>query len=154
MGSHSWTWLKRLSSSSSSLRSISGAESENVSLSVVSEFETSWSVCRIFQARILEWVSIPYSRRSSWPRDQICIAGRFLTVWATTCVSKANLYQKTQHKRWRQKGGFILLFQVSELMLPVSGLMKNRKGCMWIKKYLLLHQGAGRSLVSQGDAFM
>ena len=29
------------------------------------------SVHRIFQARILEWVAIPYSRGSSQPRDQI-----------------------------------------------------------------------------------
>ena len=38
------------------------------------------SVCGIFQARILEWVAISYSRASSWPKDwtQIsCIADRF-----------------------------------------------------------------------------
>ena len=40
----------------------------------------------ISQARILEWVAIPFSRGSSWPRDQTQvsrIAGRFFTVWAT-----------------------------------------------------------------------
>ena len=40
----------------------------------------------IFQARILEWVAIPFSRGSSWPRDQTLashIAGRLFTVWAT-----------------------------------------------------------------------
>ena len=40
----------------------------------------------IFQARILEWVAIPFSRGSSWPRDQTqvsCIAGRFFTFSAT-----------------------------------------------------------------------
>ena len=39
------------------------------------------------QARILEWVAIPFSRGSSWPRDWIwvsCIAGRFFTIWAIT----------------------------------------------------------------------
>ena len=39
----------------------------------------------IFQARIVEWVVIPISRRSSPSRDQTwvsCIAGRFFTVWA------------------------------------------------------------------------
>ena len=38
------------------------------------------------QARILEWVAFPFSRRSSQPRDWIqvtCIAGRFFTVWDT-----------------------------------------------------------------------
>ena len=40
----------------------------------------------ILQTRILEWVVIPFSRGSSWPRDgtQVsCIAGRFFIVWAT-----------------------------------------------------------------------
>ena len=44
------------------------------------------SVHGISQARILEWAAIPFSRRSSWPRDwtQVSrIAGRFFTVWAT-----------------------------------------------------------------------
>ena len=30
---------------------------------------TGFSVHRILQARILEWVAVPSSRRSSWPRD-------------------------------------------------------------------------------------
>ena len=39
----------------------------------------------ILQARIWEWVAIPFSRRSSWPRDWtqvFYIAGRFFTIWA------------------------------------------------------------------------
>ena len=41
------------------------------------------SVHRILQARILEWVAIPFSRGSSQPRDgaQVShIAGRFFTI--------------------------------------------------------------------------
>ena len=44
------------------------------------------SVHGFLQARILEWVAIPFSRGSTWPRDWTwvsCIAGRFFTVWAT-----------------------------------------------------------------------
>ena len=44
------------------------------------------SVHGIFQARILEWVAISFSRGSSWPRDWTrvsCIAGRRFTFWAT-----------------------------------------------------------------------
>ena len=40
----------------------------------------------IIQARIMEWVAIPFSRSSSWPKDQIlisCTAGLFFIVWAT-----------------------------------------------------------------------
>ena len=44
-----------------------------------------FSVRGILQARILEWLAIPFSRGSSQPRDWTwvsCIAGRFLTDWA------------------------------------------------------------------------
>ena len=40
----------------------------------------------IFQARVLEWVAISFSRRSSWPRDRTrvsSIIGRCFNVWAT-----------------------------------------------------------------------
>ena len=53
-----------------------------------------WTLCDpmdntvhgILQARILEWVAIPFSRESLQPRDwtQVShIAGRFFTSWAT-----------------------------------------------------------------------
>ena len=44
------------------------------------------SVYGIPQARILEWVAIPFSRGSSWPKDRTRVsgtAGRFFTSWAT-----------------------------------------------------------------------
>ena len=44
------------------------------------------SVHGVLQARILEWVAIPFSRGSSWPRNRTqlsCIAGRCFTVWVT-----------------------------------------------------------------------
>ena len=44
------------------------------------------SIHGIFQARVLEWVAISFSRRSSWPRDWTrvsYIVGRCFTVWAT-----------------------------------------------------------------------
>ena len=40
------------------------------------------TVCEILQARILEWVVVPFSRGSFQPRNQIevsCIAGGFFT---------------------------------------------------------------------------
>ena len=45
------------------------------------------SIHGIFQARVLEWVAISFSRGSSQPRDQIWVsrtAGRRFTIWATT----------------------------------------------------------------------
>ena len=66
---HAWTWK---------------------SLTHVLLFSTPWTpfhtVHGILQARILEWVAIPFSRGSSQPRDwtQVsCLAGRFFTSWAT-----------------------------------------------------------------------
>ena len=48
--------------------------------------------CRILQARILEWVAIPFSRGSFQPRDWTwvsCIAGRCFTDWATRSSNKS-----------------------------------------------------------------
>ena len=46
----------------------------------------SCSVHRIFQARILEWIAISFSRGSSWPRDWThvsCIGRQVLHHWAS-----------------------------------------------------------------------
>ena len=45
-----------------------------------------FSVHGILQARILEWIAIPFSRGTSQPSDWTlvsCMVGRFFTVWAT-----------------------------------------------------------------------
>ena len=48
-----------------------------------------WSVHGIFQARIMEWIAISYSRGSSWPKDWtrfsccFCIGSQILYYWAT-----------------------------------------------------------------------
>ena len=49
----------------------------------------------ILQARILKWVAVPFSRRSSQPRDRTqvsLIAGRFFTVWAIREAQKQPNY--------------------------------------------------------------
>ena len=54
------------------------------------------SVHETLQARILEYVSIPFSRGSSQHRDQIqvcCIAGEFFTIWATKKAHSRNQAQ-------------------------------------------------------------
>ena len=45
-----------------------------------------FSVHGILQVRVLEWITIPFSRGSSWPRNWTWvshIADRFFTFWAT-----------------------------------------------------------------------
>ena len=65
--------------------------SVRVKVKVTQSYPTAWdpmdyTICGILQARILEWVTVPFSRGSSQPRDQIqvsCIGGGFFTSWAT-----------------------------------------------------------------------
>ena len=58
------------------------------------------SVHEILQARILEWIAIPFSRGSSQRRDQTRvsrIAGRRFTLWAP-----GNWGAKRLHGSWRE----------------------------------------------------
>ena len=53
------------------------------------------SVRGIIQERILDWVAIAFSRESFHSRDQtqvFSIAGRFLTIWATSKASSLPLW--------------------------------------------------------------
>ena len=57
------------------------------------------SVHGIFQAKILEWVAISFSRGSSQPRDwtQVsCTAARFFTIWATREVLICNIVKSNK----------------------------------------------------------
>jgi len=72
--------------------------------SFIQLFVTPWTVAHqaplfmgILQARTLDWVAMPSSRRSSQPRDQTqvsCSAGGFFTIWATREAQEywSNLY--------------------------------------------------------------
>ena len=58
------------------------------------------SIHGIFQARVLEWVAISFSRESSWPRDWTRVSrvvGKCFTIWATGEVKKAG---KGDDRRW------------------------------------------------------
>ena len=60
----------------------------------------------ILQARILEWVAIPFSRESSWPRDRIQVSHivvRFFTVWVTR--ETQNKWKKKKKKTITMNGG-------------------------------------------------
>ena len=55
------------------------------------------SVCRIFQARILEWVAISSSRESSQPRDQTCVS-------CISCIVRRILFTRaTREATWSEK---------------------------------------------------
>ena len=60
------------------------------------------SVHGIFQAWILEWVTISFSRGSSWPRDRTRVSrivGRCFTVWATKEVHQKHRRVVVSFKR-------------------------------------------------------
>ena len=69
-------------------------------------FATPWTVAhqaplsmKFLQARILDWVAISFSRRSSWLRDRTrvsCIAGGFFTIWATRDVLGSHSLSKAK----------------------------------------------------------
>ena len=95
--SYSWNWLTRMFSQCDSNFKCLYTMNFN-HFSFMFSFSHVWlcdlmdcsppgsSVHEISQVRTLEWVAMPFSRWSSWPRDgsQVSpIAGRFFTVWAT-----------------------------------------------------------------------
>ena len=89
------------------------------------------SVHRILLERIPEWVAIPFSQGSSWPRDQTpvsCVAGRFFTIWATREAPRVkgdcgiteqlgSLYEWEEGLRATWLWSFILSLQVWKLRL-------------------------------------
>ena len=73
---------------------------------------TGSSVHGIFQVRIVEWVAIPFSGGSFWPRNwtQVsCIASGFFTIWATRGA-------------WEYKEYAIILLQ------EIKGLLEETNG--------------------------
>ena len=60
-----------------------------------------YSVHGIFQAIILEWVAISFSRGSSWPRDQTRVSstGRQILYHWATCIHE--IYYRSQLMLWR-----------------------------------------------------
>ena len=86
---------------------------EEVKVKVAQSCPTLWdpmdcrlpgsSVHGILQARILEWVAIPFCRGSSQPRNQTQvshIAGEFFTIWATR---EAHWEERKKIILWEEK---------------------------------------------------
>ena len=76
-----------------------------------------FAVHRILQARILEWVAIPFSRGSSWRRDWTRVshvAGRFFNVWAT----REAHWELYHYRQWQKS-----ISNCPILKLPLSFLL-------------------------------
>ena len=75
------------------------------------------SVHRIFQARVLKWVAICFSRVSSQPRDWTWVShivGRCFTIWATREV-RYQILEGCRTFRWWREREKALLMMVFEL---------------------------------------
>ena len=103
-----------------------------------------YSVHGILQARILEWVAIPFSRRSPQPRDRTqvsFIAGGFFTSWALwkwKLLSCVRLFVTP----WTTGVDSLSLLQG---IFPIQGSNPGLPHCRWII-YQLSHQGSPRIL--------
>ena len=84
-----------------------GAKSSEVKVAQSCPARSHGLLQGILQARILEWVAVPFSRGSSPPRDRTWvfhIAGGFFIIWATwelQCNSKVNTTKSLSScRRW------------------------------------------------------
>ena len=95
------------------------------------------SVHEIFQARILEWDAISFSRRSSRPRDwtQVSrIVGRDFTIWTTREVERRKQFTR-EYSMWLQSH-----------MWPVTINAKWEQSawpCASLQMHAILGEGAG-----------
>ena len=82
----------------------------------------------ILQARILEWVAIPFSRGSSWPRDQTWVShitGRFFTVWVTREDSKHIRWVSNAVSKCNHSHGILALLQHDKSCFGTCSKKKN-----------------------------
>ena len=124
----------------------------SLSLVQLSATPMDYTVHGILQARILEWVAFPFSRRSSQPRDwtQVShIEGRFFTSWATREAQSNNmdlnyftnfflsvfsLFHLYFHLRcWLWDKSFSIIFKLIQLILE-----QHELGTAWIHMYQLM----------------
>ena len=118
-------------------------ESENVSNSVVSD--SLWPQGRarqgLFQARILEWAAVPFSRGSSQPRDRnqvSCIAGRFFTIWATREIPVLTGKEWLKHLTGKLRGNhLVMVTQPLILCHLVKGSPRGRRACFLLEILIL-----------------
>ena len=105
-----------------------------------------FSVHGIFQARVLEWIAISFSRGSSRPRDRTWIShigGRRFNLWATReahkqspnleahdtiIINLKDVLNRRKNKEEKKKTGFLItiLRQILLLHLPLPLLSTPR----------------------------
>ena len=110
------------------------------------------SVHGIFQANLLEWIAISFSRGYSRPRDRTrvsCIVGRFFTDWRmeseneSCLVVSDSLWPQGLYSSWNSLGQNTGVISLSLLqgIFPTQGSDPGLPHCRWIL-YQLSHQGS------------
>ena len=95
-----------------------------------------FSVHGISQARILEWVTMPSSKGSSWPRVRthvscvFCTAGRFFTHWVIgeAPINYALIYALINAYMWNLKKNSIDYLQSRNRDTDVENKRMDNKG--------------------------
>ena len=80
------------------------------------------SVHGILQARILEWVAIPSSRESSWPRDWTCVS----------CVSYSGRWFYTTSTSWEAQFPKCFLLKKKSTM---NSKQKEKEEICWFNNH-------------------
>ena len=85
-----------------------------------------YTVHGILQARVLEWVAIPFSRGSSQPRDQTQvshIASRPFISWATREALESLKEETKQKSHWKSLWGQVIPVSIPSVnTAPVTGI--------------------------------
>ena len=101
------------------------------------------SIHGIFQARVLEWVAISFSRRSSWPRD-----------WTQVSHIACRLFYHLSHQGsscWSTSGSnccFLTCIQISQeagKMIWYSHLLKN------FPQFVMIHRVKGFGIINKAE---
>ena len=93
----------------------------------------------ILQARKLEWIAVPSSRRSSWPRDRIQVSHRQILH----CLSFLLLSHSVESDSFRPRGLY-----PTRLLCPWDSLGKNTEmGCHALVQGIFPTQGSNPGLL-------
>ena len=88
---------------------------------------------------ILEWVAYPFSRGSSWPRNWTrvsCIAGSFVTSWATRNTLIALKHLLSTHKVFGLIS-CIVFFQLTCILITLTIYVHDYSLYLYISIYII-----------------
>ena len=103
----------------------------------------------IFQARVLDWVAIPFSRGSSQPRDRTwvsCIVDRCFNLWATREVHRSKYitgFSGSLAYKWQ----IVVLLRLHICVSRFICVDIHLYACLSISLYLLLVLFPWRTLI-------